>query len=128
MLTATPLYAGLLALLYLFLSYRVIRQRVAARVAHGDGGDRELSLRIRVHGNFNEYVPLGLILLAGAELQGAPLAVVHGLGAMLLAGRLAHAWGMSQTPGRPVGRGGGTVLTYVMLLTAALANIGHALF
>lgn len=128
MLTATPLYAGLLALLYLLLSYRVIRQRVAARVAYGDGGDRELSLRIRVHGNFNEYVPLGLILLAGAELQGAPLALVHGLGAMLLAGRLAHAWGMSQTPGRPLGRGGGTVLTYVMLLTTALANIGHALF
>jgi uncharacterized membrane protein YecN with MAPEG domain len=83
---------------------------------------------MRVHSNFNEYVPLGLILLAGAELQGAPLWVVHGLGAMLVAGRLGHAWGMSQTPGKPIGRGGGTVLTYVMLLTAALANIGHALF
>lgn len=128
MLTATPLYAGLLALLYLFLSARVIRQRITARVAHGDGGDRELSLRMRVHANFNEYVPLGLILMAGAELQGAPLWVVHGLGATLLMGRLAHAWGMSQTPGKPLGRGGGTLLTYAMLLVAALANVGHALF
>lgn len=127
MLTATPLYAGLLALLYLLLSYRVIRQRITARVLHGDGDDKELILRQRVHANFNEYVPLALILLGLAELQGAPLWVLHMLGAMLLIGRLGHAWGMSQTPGKPIGRGGGTVLTYVMLLIAGLANIGHAL-
>lgn len=128
MLTATPLYAGLLALLYLVLSYRVIRQRITARVAHGDGGDKELNLRQRVHSNFNEYVPLGLILLGLAELQGAPLWVIHLLGATLLIARLGHAWGMSRTPGQPVGRGGGTVLTYLVLLTAGLANIGHAVF
>lgn len=124
----TALYAGLLALLYLALSYRVIKQRVNARVLHGDGGDKELILRQRVHANFNEYVPLALILLALAELQGAPIWVMHLLGAGLFIGRLGHAWGMSQTPGNPVGRGGGTVLTYVVLLLAALANIGHALF
>jgi uncharacterized membrane protein YecN with MAPEG domain len=29
----------------------------------GDGGDPEMSQAIRAHGNFAEYVPLGLILL-----------------------------------------------------------------
>ena len=127
MLTVTPIYAGLLALLYLLLSYRVIQRRIEGRIAHGDGDDAELILRMRVHANFNEYVPLALILLALAEMQSAPGWVVHLLGAGLLVGRLGHAWGMSQTPGKPLGRGGGTVLTYAVLLVAALANIGHAL-
>ena len=47
----TALYAGLLAVLLLALSARVIRFRRAARVEIGDGADRELLRRIRVSPN-----------------------------------------------------------------------------
>ena len=34
------------------------------KIGIGDGGDKALARKIRVHGNFVEYVPLGLLLMA----------------------------------------------------------------
>ncbi|MEQ9259713.1 MAG: MAPEG family protein [Roseovarius sp.] len=126
-LSVSPLYAGLLALLFIALSFRVIFQRIATRQSLGDGGDKALETRIRVQGNFAEYTTFALILLLLVELQGAPLWVVHLLGAALLAGRLAHAWGMSATPMILPLRQGGMVLTFLMMGLAGLGLIGHAL-
>ena len=53
----TALHAGLLALLVLVLSFRTILYRRAHKVEIGDGGDKELLRRSRVHANFAEYVP-----------------------------------------------------------------------
>lgn len=92
----TALYAGLLAPLFLLLSVRVIRQRRGAKVAVGDGGDARLLRRMRVHANFAEYAPFALLLMALAEsLQTWPW-FLHLLGLALLAGRLSHAYGVSQ--------------------------------
>ncbi len=126
-LTVTPLYAGLLGLLFVILSIRVIAARFATHVPLGDGGETLLIQRLRVHGNCAEYAPMGLILLAMTELQGAPLWVVHLLGLMLLAGRVLHAVGLGRTPQFILFRRGGMVLTFAMLILAALANLGHAL-
>jgi uncharacterized protein len=51
-------YAALLALLFLFLSFRTIEKRWNARVEIGTGEDAELLRRYRVHANFAEYVSL----------------------------------------------------------------------
>ena len=126
-LTVTPLYAGLLGLLFVILSIGVIAARFTTHVPLGDGGETLLIKRIRVHGNCAEYAPMGLILLAMTELQGAPLWVVHLLGLMLLAGRVLHAVGLGRTPQIILFRRGGMVLTFAMLILAALANIGHVL-
>jgi len=128
MLTVTPLYAGLIALLFVTLSLRVSLQRMKAKVSYGDGGDTELGKRIRVQANCAEYAPIGLILLAMAELQGAPLWVVHLLGASLLLGRLMHAYGLGGTPQHFTARQFSMVLTYATIAFTAIANIGHALF
>ncbi len=64
----TAFYAALLAVLFLVLSFRVIGVRRGQRVEIGDGGDKELLRRMRVHANFAEYVPLALVLLALAEV------------------------------------------------------------
>ena len=66
----TAFYAGLLALLFLFLSARTITYRRAQQVEIGDGGNRELLRRVRVHGNFAEYVPLGIVLMGLSESLG----------------------------------------------------------
>lgn len=94
----TAFYASLLAFLFVLLSARVIAQRREARVEIGVGESRELLRRSRVHANFAEYVPIALLLLAFAESLKAPSVVLHALGAALLAGRLAHAYALSQTP------------------------------
>ncbi|MCR9113110.1 MAG: MAPEG family protein [Rhodobacteraceae bacterium] len=126
-LTATPLYAGLLALLFVALSARVIVQRRRAHVSVGDGNDQSLRQKMRVHANFAEYTPIGLVLLGLTELQGAPYWVVHLLGLMLLTGRLAHAAGMGASPQRLSFRVTGMVLTLAMITLAGLANVFHAL-
>lgn len=127
-LTISPLYAGLIALLFLFLSYRVIIIRRGERISLGDGERPDMAYRIRAQANCAEYAPLGLILLAMAELQGAPIWVVHLLGLMLLTGRLIHGWALSQSPQNLKGRTYGMMLTLMMIMLSSITNIGHALF
>ena len=128
MIAITPLYAGLIALLFIFLSVRVIKVRKNDKISLGDGGNSNMSYRIRAHANLAEYAPLALILLAMSEMQGAPLWVVHALGLMLLIGRVMHGWAMSQAPQNLRFRVYGMMLTLIMITLTALANIGHALF
>ena len=79
----TALYAGLLGVVLFVLSYRVVQQRRASSISLGHKEDKVLERRIRGHGNFVEYVPMCLILLAALEMQGGPVWLVHGLGLML---------------------------------------------
>ncbi len=92
----TALFAALLAPLFLFLSWRVITLRGSTRTALGDGGNPELFRRMRVQANFAEYAPLALVLIGLSESLRAPAPLVALLGAVLLAGRLLHAFGVSQ--------------------------------
>jgi uncharacterized membrane protein YecN with MAPEG domain len=94
----TAFYASLLAALFLVLSIRVIGWRRVQRVELGHGEDPQLLRRMRVHANFAEYVPLALILMALSEYMTAPRPLVHLVGLLLVAGRLLHAYGLSQTP------------------------------
>ena len=55
----TAFYAGILAIILVVLSIRVvIVARAKAHVPFGDGGKDELKPIIRGQGNFIEYVPL----------------------------------------------------------------------
>jgi len=127
-LSITPLYAGLIALFFVYLSFRVIKVRRGARISLGDGGGSDMAYRIRAQANLAEYAPIGLILLALAELQGAPVWVLHFLGLTLLVGRLMHGWAFSQRPQNLKARIYGMMLTLGMITFTAVANIGHALF
>ena len=128
MLAVTPLYAGLLALLFIALSGRVVQQRRTAKVSVGDGGDKELMKRMRVQANCSEYTPIALLLLAMAEIQGMPGWLVHLFGAILFLGRVLHAHGLGSTPQVVPARKWGMYLTVGMILCVAVANIAHALF
>jgi len=127
MITVTPFYAGLLALLLVGLSLNVIRARFSARVSVGDGGDKTVVKAMRIQANCAEYAPMGVVLLALAEFQGAPGWALHLLGSTLLLGRLLHAWGFGHTPQIVPLRQLGMVLTFTMLSVTAVANIGHAI-
>jgi len=127
-LSITPVYAALLAILFIVLSFRVIFVRRGERISLGDGDNPALRARVRVHANFAEYVPLSLLLMLMAELLGGHSVLVHALGLMLLIGRAAHAWGVSQHPQIMILRQVGMVLTFLSLLVAAIANLWLALF
>jgi len=124
----TPLYAGLMALLFLSLSYRVVQARRSQKVSVGDGGDKLVLKAMRTQANCAEYAPIGLLLLLMAELQGMPIWLLHVFGAMLLAGRGLHAHGFGSTPQKVPARIWGMYLTLAMICVTALANIGRALF
>jgi hypothetical protein len=123
----TPLYAVALVALFLVLSFRTIRQRRQARVAVGDGGADPLTRAIRAHGNFAEYAPLALLMLFFFETGGAPPLLVHLLGIALLAGRLTHAWGISQPNENFRLRVAGMSLTFTALAGAGLGVLLQAL-
>jgi uncharacterized membrane protein YecN with MAPEG domain len=120
MLAIVPLYAALLALLFVALSIRVIKTRRQERVAIGDGDNPRLRRAIGVHNNFAQYVPLALLLLAFVELAAAPILLVHILCLMLLIGRCVHAYGVSQDSENYRLRSIGIWLTFASIALAAL--------
>lgn len=124
----TPLYAGLLGLILLGLSYLVARQRLRNKVSTGDGGIPALTGAIRAHGNFIEYVPLALVLILLVELAGQAGWLVHLFGAALVVGRLLHAYGISTVPGgKSFGRMWGTLLTWLTILATSVVLIALSL-
>lgn len=107
----TILYAALLTLLYLALTFRTILLRRALRVSLGDGESPALRRAIRAHANFAEYAPLALILLYMSEQTGMGTLAVHATGLALVAGRLLHALGVSRLREPLILRMAGMVLT-----------------
>jgi uncharacterized membrane protein YecN with MAPEG domain len=121
-----PIYAALLALLFVALSVRTLRLRGRLRVALGDGGRPELARAMRVHANFAEYAPFGLLLLTMLELQAAPAWQLHALGALLLFGRAVHAFGVSHPREKLGFRVTGMAATLAVLITASIALLVRA--
>ena len=129
MLLITPLVASLLALFFVRLTWQVIGLRRKHKVSLGTGGHADLEMAIRAHGNFAEYVPLGLVLLACLEFNNAPATLVWVLGILLAAGRIVHALGVT-TPsaGASKNRVRGMVLTILTLSSLAVCNIGWLVY
>jgi hypothetical protein len=122
-LSITGLYVSLLALLYLVLSFNVIRLRYKHQVGLGDGEQKVLAKAIRIHGNFSEYIPIAILLLACYEINGAQAMYLHILGSILFIGRISHSLGLSKSIGATIERQFGMVSTFLVLLVLAVENI-----
>ena len=119
----TAIYASLLAIWLVFLSFRVIALRGSPVFAflHINTDDEEMLQRaIRAHGNLTEYAPMMLILMYLLEQSNTDTSVLHALGLAFLVGRLMHGicFGFMRSS-MPL-RIGGTVLTLTPLLVAAI--------
>ena len=131
MLPVTAFFAGLFGFFYIGLSVLVILKRYNLRLALGDGGDMGITRRIRAHANFAEYVPFCLILLGINELEKKPGWLVATLAALLLLGRLSHAYGLivaeAANPQNIKFRQIGMVSTFAVLsIASALLVLGAA--
>ena len=113
----TMLYAGLLGLLSIGLAFPAGSIRGKTGISIGDGGNTDLLLAMRRHGNFVEFVPIALILIGLLELSGVSGTAIHALGGGLVVARVAHAVGLKadtiQSPLRGVGAGGTALVTLV---------------
>jgi uncharacterized membrane protein YecN with MAPEG domain len=98
---ATLLYTGCLGLLYLWMTFVVIRERKKHQIAYGHGPNQEIAGLVSAHSNFAAYVPLVLLMLFFLEERGIISNVgAHFIGASLLLGRILHFLGLSQKLGK----------------------------
>ena len=124
---AAALWVGLHLILLLVLSVLVVRQRRSHGVALGDADIPELTQAVRAFGNATEYVPAGLIAIAVLAMVGASPVIVHATGLTLLAGRIAHAIGLSRTGRASLPRAAGIILTWLAYIVAAVALVFNAI-
>lgn len=122
MLTVTSVTAAILALFYVYLSIRIIHLRRQLHVSLGDGGHQDISLAIRAHGNFSEYVPISLILLACAELNQANRIILVLLALAVITGRAFHARAFLSTSHHFRYRKTGMVLTFNSIVLLSIYN------
>jgi uncharacterized membrane protein YecN with MAPEG domain len=119
----TAVFAALLALVLVGISIRVTVLRAQKKISFFDGGDKELGQAMRVQGNFIEYVPMALALMGLMEFMGAKAWLVYVFGALLLAARFAHAWGLYSGVFRA--RVVGTSTTWFLLAAGALTVLSQ---
>ena len=124
---AAALWSGLLLILMVVLSARVVAQRRKHRVAVGDAGTPELLQAVRAFGNAAEYTPAGIGALAILAVAGAPGFLIHAGGLLLFAGRVIHAVAISRSTGASLGRSMGMILTWVAYLFCAVALLFYSL-
>ena len=123
----TSIYAAFAGLIIVVLAFRVVRMRRKERVALGHGENKYLRRAVRVHANATEYLPIILILMLLYEVNDGKIWQLHLYGSLAILGRLLHAWWLSQHTGRSFGRTWGTVLTWGVIISLAIANIGTAI-
>ena len=119
----TAVFAGLLALMLVGISVRVTVLRARKKINLFDGGDEQLGRAIRVQGNFVEYVPMALALMALIEWTGAAPWLVYVTGAVLLAARVVHAFGLYSSVF--AARVAGTSITWIVIAAQALILLGR---
>ncbi len=121
----TSLFAALLALVLVVLSFRVIGVRRSEGISLGIGGNPALEQRSRSQANFCEYVPLALLLLAMLEANQVGAGKLYALGVLLLAARICHPFGIEGAG--LMYRVIGTSVTFLVLLVEALLLLNRVL-
>jgi uncharacterized protein len=127
LLHVTLVYAGILGLLLVVLSFNVMQNWV--RVT-GQGKETDLGMRRaeRILSSFVEYAPLTLMMIAFGELSGAPPGVLHIMGGTLVAARIMHAYGSNDMPFAGLLRFLGAQLTFLTLTVASIVCIYYFQF
>lgn len=120
-LQITSIAAAFLAVLMLPLALMVTMRRIKlGNVVFGHGDDETLLRRIRAHANFTEYVPLSLIVLGLAELNGSSKWLLGTTATLLIVGRIMHALGVLFAPYASAPRGIAMIMTHASYLMPAI--------
>ena len=116
-LPVTAFTAAICAIMLLILAIDTVRHRIRAKAAFGDHGDVKLISAARSHGNLAEHAPIVILLMAFLEMSRANHMALMAIGALFLAGRVAHIFGlyapMSDNP--PLPRSVGVIITWLVM-------------
>lgn len=123
-LLITPLYAAILGLMLIGFTFVVIAGRASTGVLLLHGDNLPLAARIRQHANFAENVPMALLLMALAEISGAPAGWMHAMGLLLILSRLLHPFGVNPEGNAKAMRIAGMTGTWLVMLTAIVLILG----
>lgn len=95
-------------------------QNLSAKQASEEG---ILQRKVRAHGNFAEYVPLGLLFIIVLESMRSPAWLVWLLGVTLTVARIIYAYGVITRYGPSLGRAIGFFATWFVYIVGSLACI-----
>ena len=116
-LPITSITAAIAAVMLVVLGLLAGTRRTRSKILLGTSGDDILLRRVRAHGNFTEYVPTALILLALTEAMGSSGTLLWTMAGLLIVGRALHIISILGTvlPARATGM----VMTLVSILIGA---------
>lgn len=123
-LVITSKMVALLSVQMLVLSMLVSFRRVSlgksqgdvAKYPYQDGGDETLRRRMRAFGNFIEYSPMCIAIIAIMEFNQVSPTALWVLGGAFVLGRVLHSLGMLSNPHFPLPRILGMFSTYAVLI------------
>ncbi|KAJ3071911.1 hypothetical protein HDU98_004625 [Podochytrium sp. JEL0797] len=108
------------------LAAMIAADKPAAETAKFKEAVKQLGFHIRAHANLMENLPLNLLVIGVAELNGVDARLIHGLLAALFVGRALHWRAMSDGPktgGAASGRAFGVITTNFVNVVASVASI-----
>lgn len=116
-LPVTAFVAAICAIMLLITGIDTVRQRMRVKAPFGDNADQKLISASRSHGNLAEHAPIVILLMAFLEMSRAHHVGLMAVGALFLAGRIAHIFGlyapMNTKP--PLARSVGVIVTWLTL-------------
>jgi uncharacterized protein len=86
-----------------------------------------LQRKVRAHGNFTEYVPLGLLFVIALELMHSRVWLIWLLGGTLTLARIFYAYGVITKYGPSVGRAIGFFSTGFVYIVGSIACVYYGL-
>lgn len=92
MLIITGFFAAILAIFYVYLSFNVVKNRNRSKMPLIFWEDPRLTEAIRAHGNFSEYAPIFLILLALMEINSNSGLWLYIAGGIFTLARVFHSY------------------------------------
>lgn len=120
----TSVYAGILGLLFLKISFATINARRTLGISLGSGEKNEIAYLVSAHSNFSSYTPLFLILLFFAESSGlCPAVIIHLLALSFFIGRMIHFLTMKDGEKTFKKRKLGMILTLTPIIILSLLSI-----
>jgi uncharacterized protein len=119
----TGLTAAFLGILQVILTLNVIGLRFKTRIYLGDGGNKDLDHRVRMHGNLTENAPIFLILLGLFEMTQLHPVIVDCLGPAFVVSRIFQAIGLlpGMAPGPNPLRFMGTLGSFMSQIILSIA-------
>ena len=121
------IYAGLCALILLWISFATIKLRRILKISIGAGGNAHMYRIMRGHSNAVENMTILLILMIVMAGLGTPDYILHGFGLALVITRAMHAHHFIRSDAPRWTRFYSMVINQTLIVAGAIGVIGHSL-